>query len=55
MTFQDALRVSSENMTLKIMLPSWTMRLTERTRKINLAFKEVEVPVPTRYRCVLHD
>ena len=49
MTFQDALRVSAENMTLKIMLPSWTMKLTERTRKINLAFNEVEVPVSTRY------
>jgi hypothetical protein len=43
MTFKDALHVSSKNPGLKIVLPSWAMNLTEHTRKINLAFNELEV------------
>jgi len=41
MTFKDALHVSSANMFLKLVLPNWTMNLTERTRKLNLAINEL--------------
>jgi hypothetical protein len=43
MTFKDALHVSSAHPGPKIVLPSWAMNLTEHTRRINLAFKELEV------------
>jgi hypothetical protein len=43
MTFKDALTVSSSNLALKMVLPSWTMNLTQHTRKINLAFNELKV------------
>jgi len=41
MTFKDALHISSANIFFKIILPNWTMNLTERTRKINLAVNEL--------------
>jgi hypothetical protein len=46
MTFKDALNVLSKNLGLKIVLPSWAMILTEHTRKVNLAFNELEVLCP---------
>ena len=46
MTFKDALNVLSTNLLLKIALPKWTMILTERTRRINLAFNELKVHCP---------
>ena len=47
MTFKDALHVLSKNLVLKIALPKWAMNLTERTRRINLAFIEMKVPYAT--------
>ena len=49
MTFKDALHISSTNLVSKIILPSWAMKLTERTRKVELAFNELEVPCPSQY------
>jgi hypothetical protein len=46
MTFKDALNVSSTNLGLKLGIPSWAMSLTGHTRKVNLAFKELEVLCP---------
>ena len=43
MTFKDALHILSTNVILKIILPGWAKNLTERTRKIDLAFTEMEV------------
>jgi hypothetical protein len=44
MTFKDALQVSSQSLLLKIILPSWTMKLTEHTRKADQALSELKVP-----------
>ncbi|KAN0127114.1 Cytochrome P450, partial [Lactarius tabidus] len=41
MTFKDALHISSTSLILKLILPSWTMKLTERTRKADLAINEL--------------
>ena len=49
MTFKDALHILSSNLILKISLPGWTTNLTERTRKIELAFNELKVPCLSRY------
>jgi hypothetical protein len=49
MTFKDALHVLSSNLIFKIALPKWSMHLTERLRRINLAFDEMKVPCPARY------
>ena len=46
MTFKDALHVSAAHPGLKIVLPTWAMNLTEHTRKIELAYKELEVLCP---------
>jgi hypothetical protein len=46
MTFKDALHVSSANLGWKIILPRWALSLTEPTRKVDLAFKELEVLCP---------
>jgi hypothetical protein len=43
MTFKDALHILSTNVVLKIMVPDWAKNLTERTRKVNLAFAELRV------------
>ncbi|KAN0127112.1 cytochrome P450 [Lactarius tabidus] len=42
MTFKDALHVTSTSLILKLILPSWTMKLTERTRKADLAINELK-------------
>jgi cytochrome P450 len=42
MTFKDALHVLSSNLIFKIALPKWSMHLTERLRRINLAFDEMK-------------
>ena len=46
MTFKEALNVSSANLGLKIVVPSWAMSLTKHTRKVKLAFNELEVLCP---------
>jgi hypothetical protein len=43
MTFKDALHILSTNVILKIILPDWAKNLTEQTRKVHLAFTELEV------------
>jgi hypothetical protein len=43
MTFKDALHILSTNLILKIALPDWAKHLTSKTRKIDLAFKELKV------------
>lgn len=43
MSFKDALRILSTNLTLQLILPSWAKNLTENTRKVQLAFTELEV------------
>ena len=52
MTFKDALHVSSTSLILKIVLPSWTMKLTEHTRKADRAINELKVSHPN-YACVV--
>ena len=44
MSFKDALHVSSASLILKMALPSWAMKLTERTRKADQALNELKVP-----------
>ena len=46
MTFKDALHVSSAHTFLKVALPSWAMKLTKHTRKVDLAYKELKVLCP---------
>ncbi|KAH8981652.1 cytochrome P450 [Lactarius akahatsu] len=41
MPFKDALHIVSTNLILKMGLPNWAMKLTERTRRVNLAFDEL--------------
>ena len=43
MPFKDALHISSTNLVQKIALPDWAKYLTEKTRKIDLAFTELKV------------
>lgn len=45
MTFKDALHVVSSDIFLKLIVPNWALGLTERTRKVRLAFNELQVPV----------
>ena len=49
MTLKDALHVSSTSLILKMVLPSWEMKLTERTRKADQELNELKVPYPTTY------
>ncbi|KAH9041172.1 cytochrome P450 [Lactarius hengduanensis] len=42
MTFKDALHIVSTKLFLKMVAPDWVMNLTERTKRINLAFSELE-------------
>jgi hypothetical protein len=44
MSFKDALHIVSTNVFLKMVASNWVMNLTERTRKVNLAFNELKVP-----------
>ena len=46
MTFKDSLHIVASNLVLKIILPSWAMKLSERTRKVELAFNELKVTCP---------
>ncbi|KAH9172788.1 cytochrome P450 [Lactarius sanguifluus] len=41
MPFKDALYIVSTNLILKMGVPNWAMKLTERTRRVNLAFDEL--------------
>ncbi|KAH9074397.1 cytochrome P450 [Lactarius deliciosus] len=41
MPFKDALYIVSTNLILKMGVPTWAMKLTERTRRVNLAFDEL--------------
>ncbi|KAH9057200.1 cytochrome P450 [Lactarius vividus] len=41
MPFKDALHIVSTNLILKMGVPNWAMKLTERTRRVNLAFDEL--------------
>ncbi|KAH9074315.1 cytochrome P450 [Lactarius deliciosus] len=41
MTFKDALHIVSSNLILKMGIPNWAMKLTEHTRRVNLAFDEL--------------
>jgi hypothetical protein len=43
MTFKDALHILSTNLIQKIVLPDWAKYLTSKTRKTDLAFKELKV------------
>jgi hypothetical protein len=43
MTFKDALHILSSKVILKVVVPDWAMNLTEQTRKVHLAFTEMEV------------
>ena len=47
MTFKDALHILSTNLIEKIILPDWAKYLTKQTRKVDLAFKELKVGLPT--------
>ncbi|KAN0113944.1 Cytochrome P450 [Russula decolorans] len=42
MTFKDALHISSTNLLAKLALPDWAKHLTERTRRVGLAFTELK-------------
>jgi cytochrome P450 len=42
MTFKDALRTLSTNFPLIIILPGWAKNLTQRTRRVHLAFRELK-------------
>ena len=43
MTFKDALHISSTNLLVKLALPDWAKYLTKHTRKVDLAFTELQV------------
>ena len=43
MTFKDALHTVSAGIVMKIVLPSFVMRLSASLRKIDLAFNELQV------------
>jgi len=42
MTFKDALHIFAGSLILKLALPNWAINLTERTRRVNLAFDELK-------------
>ncbi|KAH9003544.1 cytochrome P450 [Lactarius hatsudake] len=41
MSFKDALHIVSSNLIIKMGVPNWAMKLTEHTRRVNLAFDEL--------------
>jgi hypothetical protein len=43
MTYKDALHVLSTNVIMKILVPEWAKNVTERTARVHLAFRELEV------------
>ena len=43
MTFKEALHILSTDLIMKIALPYWAKNLTERARKVDLAFTELKV------------
>jgi hypothetical protein len=43
MTFKDTLHILSTNIILVVLVPDWAKNLTERTRKVHLAFSEMRV------------
>ena len=43
MTFKDALRVTTNDVILKLMVPGWALNLTPRLRKVKLGFEELHV------------
>jgi len=43
MTFKEALHIVSTDMGLRIIVPEWAMGLTQRLRKIRIAFEDFEV------------
>src|SRR6266850_4219521 len=43
MTFKDALRILSNNLFLRIILPDWAMNLTKHSREVRQAFIELKV------------
>lgn len=45
MTFKDSLYTVTTCLITRIVLPDWIMPLTEKTRKIDLGFKELRVGV----------
>jgi cytochrome P450 len=42
MTFKDAIQEVSTNLPTKLMVPDWAMGFTKRTRKVRLAFEELD-------------
>jgi cytochrome P450 len=42
MTFKDAMQQVSTNLLTKLMVPDWAMGFTKRTRKVRLAFEELD-------------
>ncbi|KAI0064392.1 cytochrome P450 [Artomyces pyxidatus] len=42
MTFKDALHIVSSDVGLKLIFPDWAMGLTKRTRKVRIAFEELD-------------
>ncbi|KAI9449693.1 cytochrome P450 [Russula earlei] len=42
LTFKDAFHVLSTNLIMKIILPDWAKNITDRTRKVHLAFVELK-------------
>ncbi|KAI0064390.1 hypothetical protein BV25DRAFT_316258 [Artomyces pyxidatus] len=43
LTFKDALHVVSSEVVTKILVPDWAADLTSRTRKVRLAYEELDV------------
>ena len=46
MNFKDALRVVSEGVLIKLLVPKRAVGLTERFREVDRAFTELEVTLP---------
>jgi hypothetical protein len=55
MTFKDALRILSNNLFLRIILPDWAMNLTKHSRNVRQAFIELKVclATPSIYTCII--
>jgi hypothetical protein len=43
MTFKDALRILSNNLFVKILVPDWANNITKHTKKVHQAFIELKV------------
>ena len=43
MTYKDALHVVTNDIILKLVVPSWALGLTPRLRKVKLGFEELHV------------